>query len=101
MIPHHSHLQTPPSEEEDPLDALDRVKEILADGDHPFPVDRKTLKEVMRNKMGQEVVRIKFISSGMFGIVAPTQQGNADVAYYRNVSQSICPFIHREFLIAR
>jgi len=66
IIPHHSHLQTPPSEEEDPLDALDRVREILADGDHPFPVDRKTLKEVMRNKMGQDVVRIKFLSSGAF-----------------------------------
>jgi hypothetical protein len=56
----------PPSEEEDPLDALDRVKEILADGDHPFPVDRRTLRDVMRNKMGQEVERIKFLSSGMY-----------------------------------
>lgn len=66
MIPHHSHVQTPPSEEEDPIEALDRVKEILADGDHPFPVDRKTLRDVMRAKMGQEVVRIKFLSSGTF-----------------------------------
>jgi hypothetical protein len=65
MIPHHSHVQMPPSEEEDPQDALDRVKEILADGDHPFPVDRRTLKDVMRSKMGQEVERIKFLSSGM------------------------------------
>jgi hypothetical protein len=65
MIPHHSHVQTPPSEEEDPLDALDKVKEILADGDHPFPIDRRTLRDVMRNKMGQEVERIKFLSSGM------------------------------------
>lgn len=66
IIPHHSHVQTPPSEEEDPIDALDRVREILADGDHPLPVDRKTLKEVVRHKMGQEVVRIKFLSSGTF-----------------------------------
>ena len=66
IIPHHSHVQTPPSEEEDPTDALDRVKEILADGDHPFPIDRKILKEVMRSKMGQDVLRIKFLSSGMF-----------------------------------
>jgi hypothetical protein len=67
MIPHHSHLQTPPSEEEDPLDALDRVKEILADGDHPFPVDRKKLKEVIKNKLGEDVKRIQFLSSGEFG----------------------------------
>lgn len=48
------------------MEALDRVKEILADGDHPFPVDRKQLKDLMRAKMGQDVERIKFLSSGMF-----------------------------------
>ncbi|KAG8810321.1 hypothetical protein FRC17_002980 [Serendipita sp. 399] len=66
MIPHHLHVQTPPSEEEDPMDALDRVKEILADGDHPFPVDRKILKDVIRSKLGQDVKRVKFLSSGTF-----------------------------------
>jgi hypothetical protein len=69
IIPHHLHVQTPPSEEEDPLDALDRVKEILADGDHPFPVDRRTLKDVVSNKMGQDVERIKFMSSGERSVV--------------------------------
>ncbi|KAG8867920.1 hypothetical protein FRC20_004541 [Serendipita sp. 405] len=66
MIPHHLHVQTPPSEEDDPMDALDRVKEILADGDHPFPVDRRILKEVIRSKLGQDVQRVKFLSSGTF-----------------------------------
>lgn len=61
------------------MDALDRVKEILADGDHPFPVDRRILKDVVRNKMGQEVVRIKFLSSGAFirlGLVAEDPHAN-------------------------
>lgn len=64
MIPHPVHVQTPPSEEENPLDALDRVREILADGERPFPVDRRILKGVLRNKTGKEVERIKFLSSG-------------------------------------
>lgn len=42
----------------------DRIKEILADGDHPFPVDRKVLKEVIQKKMGLDVTRIRFLSSG-------------------------------------
>lgn len=69
IIPHHLHIQTPPSEEENPLDALDRVKEILADGDHPFPIDRRTLRDVVSNKMGMEVERIKFMSSGERSVV--------------------------------
>lgn len=87
MIPLHQHVQTPPSEEEDPLDALDRVREILADGDHPFPVDRKTLKEVLRNKMGQEVERVKFLSSGQLSSPVPFAVALVLIGNCRHVSQ--------------
>jgi len=64
LIPHHLYTQTPPSEEEDPFDSLDRVKEILADGEHPFPIERKVLKELLQHKTDRTIQRIKFLSSG-------------------------------------
>ena len=64
LIPHHLYTQTPPSEEEDPFDSLDRVKEILADGEHPFPIERKVLKEMLQHKTDCTILRIKFLSSG-------------------------------------
>ncbi|KAH9477557.1 hypothetical protein JR316_0009779 [Psilocybe cubensis] len=48
----------------------DRKKERKADaalhGATPFEVDRKILKDVVREKMGVEVGRIKFLSAGTF-----------------------------------
>ncbi|SRR5258706_9824770 len=64
LIPHHLYTQTPPSQEEDPFDSLDRVKEILADGEHPFPIERKVLKELLQHKTERDIQRIKFLSSG-------------------------------------
>jgi hypothetical protein len=64
LIPHHLYTQTPPSQEEDPFDSLDRVKEILADGEHPFPIERKVLKEHLQHKTDRTIQRIKFLSSG-------------------------------------
>ena len=64
FIPHHLYTQTPPSQEEDPFDSLDRVKEILADGEHPFPIERKVLKELLQHKTDRDIQRIKFLSSG-------------------------------------
>lgn len=66
LIPHHLYTQTPPSQEEDPFDSLDRVKEILADGEHPFPIERKVLKEMLQHKTDRTIKRIKFLSSGQF-----------------------------------
>lgn len=49
----------------------DRRREAEADawmhGAQPFEVDRKILKDVVKEKMGSEVGRIKFISSGECG----------------------------------
>lgn len=46
----------------------DRRCEAAADarmhGAQPFEVDRKVLKEVVKEKMGSEVGRIKFLNSG-------------------------------------
>jgi hypothetical protein len=46
----------------------DRRKEAQADakmhGAQPFEVDRKILKDVVREKMGAEVGKITFLSSG-------------------------------------
>jgi hypothetical protein len=46
----------------------DRRYEAEADawmhGAQPFEVDRKVLKEVVKEKMGSEVGRIKFLNSG-------------------------------------
>ena len=64
LIPHHLYTQTPPSQEEDPFDSLDRVKEILADGEHPFPIERKVLKDLLQHRTDRAIRRIKFLSSG-------------------------------------
>lgn len=50
------------------VEHADRKAEAKADaalhGALPFEVDRKVLKDVVREKMGAEVVRIKFLSAG-------------------------------------
>ena len=70
-----------PSEEKKPvkkiewdwsLEHADRAREARLDaaggvGDL-FQVDRKVLRDTVKEKMGGEVVRIRFISSGMFSI---------------------------------
>ncbi|TDL14409.1 hypothetical protein BD410DRAFT_734132 [Rickenella mellea] len=48
------------------IDQADRAREAAADGDTPFPVDRHVLRDVVRERMGEDVVRISFISSGTF-----------------------------------
>lgn len=51
-----------------PAEHEDRKAEKKADaalhGATPFEVDRKLLKDVVREKMGVEVGRIKFLSAG-------------------------------------
>lgn len=44
--------------------------EIRADAERPFPVDRTVLKELIRAKMGTEVERVVFLSSGEFLLVS-------------------------------
>jgi hypothetical protein len=46
---------------------LEAKADALAHPQHPFDVDRKVLKDVVREKMGRDVARIKFLSSGKFG----------------------------------
>ncbi|KAJ3863324.1 hypothetical protein EV359DRAFT_43376 [Lentinula novae-zelandiae] len=52
------------------IEHADRKAEAKADaalhGALPFEVDRKVLKDVVRENMGSEVVRIKFLSAGTF-----------------------------------
>lgn len=69
-------LESPPTPPEEILEwnwdveHVDRKLEAKADaalhGATPFEVDRRVLKDVVREKMGSEVVRIKFLSAGMF-----------------------------------
>ncbi|KIM74140.1 hypothetical protein PILCRDRAFT_828561 [Piloderma croceum F 1598] len=60
----------PPIEWDWDLEHKDRRIEAQADaamhGFQPFQVDRKVLKDVVREKMDTEVGRIKFLSSGTF-----------------------------------
>ncbi|KZP23503.1 hypothetical protein FIBSPDRAFT_695751, partial [Athelia psychrophila] len=52
------------------IEHADRARERQADaglhGSAPFQVDRRTLKDIVKEKMDGEVVRIKFLSSGTF-----------------------------------
>ncbi|KAJ3829145.1 hypothetical protein EV361DRAFT_878494 [Lentinula raphanica] len=72
-----SDSSSPPEEDENEvlewdwdIEHADRKAEAKADaalhGALPFEVDRKVLKDVVREKMGAEVVRIKFLSAGTF-----------------------------------
>lgn len=71
----------PPLEWSWPLEHADREKERRADASAssdsihhsgPFEVDRRVLKDVVREKMGGvEVARIEFLSAGTFHKVLP------------------------------
>ncbi|KAG5351333.1 hypothetical protein C0989_006969 [Termitomyces sp. Mn162] len=54
------------------IEHADRKREAkadaAADGAAPFPVDRKVLKDVVREHRGIAVGRIKFLSAGRFPI---------------------------------
>ena len=45
-------------------DLADRERERRVDGDNSFVVDRRVLRDVVKEVMGAEVVQILFISSG-------------------------------------
>jgi hypothetical protein len=61
--------QNPPVGWDWSVEHADRKLEEKADaalhGAHPFQVDRKVLRDVVREKMGVDVGRITFLSSGM------------------------------------
>lgn len=57
---------TPPRHDELELERLDIEAESRADGDHPFPVDRRAIKEVVLDKLGVRVERVSFLSAGTF-----------------------------------
>jgi len=52
------------------IEHADRKEEAKADaaihGAPPFQVDRKLLKDIVQEKMGSEVARIKFLGAGTF-----------------------------------
>lgn len=52
------------------IEHADRKSEAKADaavhGAPPFQVDRKLLKDIVQEKMGEDVVRIKFLGAGTF-----------------------------------
>ncbi|KAI5119076.1 hypothetical protein M0805_005494 [Coniferiporia weirii] len=49
------------------VELADRAREAKHDGiDRSFQVDRKVMRDIVREKMGFEVARIRFISSGTF-----------------------------------
>ena len=64
----------PPIEWDWDIEHGDRRIEAEADaamhGFQPFQVDRKVLKDVVREKMDAEVGRIKFLNSGMFNQIS-------------------------------
>ena len=49
-------------------EAEDREREAKANADHPFDIDRRVLRDVVGQKMGAEVARIQFLSSGLYFI---------------------------------
>lgn len=42
----------------------DRRREVRADAERPFPVDRDILREIVHENMGSPVVYLRFLSSG-------------------------------------
>ncbi|KAF8590746.1 hypothetical protein K439DRAFT_1381529 [Ramaria rubella] len=52
--------------DESGLDQLDVEAELRADGEHPFPIDRRLVKEVVQQKLGVRVERVRFLSAGTF-----------------------------------
>lgn len=52
------------------IEHADRKSEAKADaavhGAPPFQVDRKLLKDIVQEKMGEDVVRIRFLGAGTF-----------------------------------
>ncbi len=56
------------------VEFADRERERKADGDHPFPVDRPVLRELVRGHMGADIARITFISSGALRVGAVLMQ---------------------------
>lgn len=44
----------------------DKRAEVRADAERPFPVDRSVLKDIIHHHMCSSVVRMQFLSSGMF-----------------------------------
>ncbi|EJD36287.1 hypothetical protein AURDEDRAFT_117129 [Auricularia subglabra TFB-10046 SS5] len=44
----------------------DAEREAAADGEHPFHVDRRTMRDIVEGKMAANVQTIRFLSSGTF-----------------------------------
>ncbi|KAI1798114.1 hypothetical protein LXA43DRAFT_9309 [Ganoderma leucocontextum] len=62
--------QEPPLEWDWPIEHEDRRAEAKADAAvhnaTPFQVDRKLLKDIVQERMGSQVARIKFLGAGTF-----------------------------------
>lgn len=55
-----------PQPNEQELEELDIQAELRADGDQPFPIDRRMIKEVVLEKLCVRVERVSFLSAGTF-----------------------------------
>lgn len=79
------------------IEHADRKSEAQADakmhGAQPFQVDRRVLKDVVREKMGSEVGRIKFLSSGEQIAAFFSVRVLMLTSYHphRDFSQGLCP----------
>ena len=56
------------------LEQLDVAAELRADGDQPFPIDRRAVKDVVQEKLGVRVDRVSFLSAGTFHKASRTTQ---------------------------
>ena len=61
-----NHGAVTPQDSEQQLEELDIEAELRADGDQPFPIDRRAIKDVVQEKLGVRVERVAFLSAGTF-----------------------------------
>ena len=52
-------------------DELERDAELRADGELPFPVDRRAVRDVVQDRLGVRIERVSFLSAGTFHKVRP------------------------------
>lgn len=94
--------QEPPLAWDWDVEHEDRQRERKADAamrdTTPFEVDRRLLKDVVREKMGIEVGRIKFLSAGEFG--GPRSSIALSDRFFQVPSTRSLEFSFRSFYLA-
>ena len=88
LLPERSPTVTSIKLEWDPdIDLADRVREKRHDGaDTSFQLDRRIMREIVKEKLGHEVARIRFISSGKHTLIILRHNDlyRYEIMYYLN-----------------